>query len=52
MRSHKCYIVNMSLIESVIPWADRAYQVKFTNIRGEALISRSKYHLFNSCISI
>lgn len=51
-RSHKCFLININLIESIAPWADRAYQVNFQNFEKEALISRSKFGIFNSNIGL
>lgn len=41
-RSHKCYLINLTKIEKIIPWGDNSQMVKFFGSEKDALIARSK----------
>ena len=39
-RSHKSYIVNLNLVERLVPWANGSYLIKFRDSRHDAVLSR------------
>ncbi|MFA5880835.1 MAG: LytTR family DNA-binding domain-containing protein [Eubacteriales bacterium] len=51
-RSHKCYLINLRMVEKIIPWGDNSYLVKFFNSNNDALISRSKVRLLYELLDI
>lgn len=42
LRSHRGYIINLSLIREVYPWGKRGYQVSFTGTQETALLAWNK----------
>ncbi len=51
-RSHKCYLINLRMVEKIVPWGDNSYLVKFINSNKDALISRSKVKLLHELLDI
>jgi len=51
-RSHKCYLINLKMVEKIIPWGDNSYLVKFFNSNNDALISRSKVKMLYDLLDI
>ncbi|MGB9886604.1 MAG: LytR/AlgR family response regulator transcription factor [Moorellales bacterium] len=39
-RSHKSYVVNLNLVERLVPWTNGSYLIKFRDSRHEAVLSR------------
>lgn len=39
-RSHKSYIVNLKLVERLVPWANGSYRIKFRHTKHDAILSR------------
>ncbi len=51
-RSHKCYIINLRMVEKILPWGDNSYLVRFLNSNNDALISRAKVKLLYELLNI
>lgn len=51
-RAHKCYLINLKMVEKIIPWGDNSYLVKFFNSNNDALISRSKVKMLYDLLDI
>jgi DNA-binding LytR/AlgR family response regulator len=49
-RCHKSFIINVSRVEKVSPYADRAYEVTFCNYPAKATMRREKFEEF--CLMI
>lgn len=49
-RSHKSYLINLKMVEKVIPWGSESYLVKFLNYNGDALMSRAKVKLLHDLL--
>ncbi|TDA69770.1 MAG: response regulator transcription factor [Clostridia bacterium] len=41
-RSHKSYVINLQMIERIIPWTNGTYLVKFRYTNNDALLSRAQ----------
>lgn len=51
-RAHKCYLVNLKMVEKIIPWGDNSHLVKFFNSNKDALIARSKVKMLYDLLEI
>ena len=51
-RSHKCYLINLQMIQKIVPWGDNSYLVKFFNSNNDALISRAKVKMLYDLLEI
>lgn len=51
-RSHKCYLVNLKMIEKIVPWGDNSHLVKFFGLKKDALIARSKVKMLYDLLEI
>lgn len=47
-RSHKSYIINLSMIDSITPYGRWTYVVRFKGIKQDALITHEKYEQLES----
>ena len=52
IRSHKSFLINLSLVEKIIPWGDRCYQVSFQKTETTALITRAKLDIFYKLLNV
>jgi len=41
-RSHKSYLINLKMVDRIIPWANGSYLIKFRNTNSDAILSRSQ----------
>lgn len=48
MRSHKSYIVNLSMIHKIYPYGRWTYLIKFKNTDKDALLTHDKYDMLKS----
>lgn len=51
-RSHKCYLINLKMVEKIIPWGDNSHLVKFFKSNKDALIARSKVKFLYELLEI
>jgi len=51
-RSHKCYLINLKMVEKIIPWGDNSHLVKFFGSEKDALIARSKVKMLYELLEI
>ncbi|WP_418791192.1 LytR/AlgR family response regulator transcription factor [Phosphitispora sp. TUW77] len=51
-RSHKCYLINLKMVEKILPWGDNSYLVKFINTHNDALMSRSKVKMLYEMLDV
>ena len=51
-RSHKCYLINLRMIQKILPWGDNSYLVKFFSSNNDALISRAKVKMLYDLLEI
>ncbi len=51
-RSHKCYLINLKMVEKILPWGDNSYLVKFFNTQNDALMSRSKVKMLYEMLEV
>ena len=51
-RSHKCYLINLQMVEKIIPWGDNSHLVKFFSSNKDALIARSKVKMLYNLLDI
>ncbi len=51
-RSHKCYLINLKMVQKIIPWGDNSHLVKFFNSNKDALIARSKVKMLYELLEI
>lgn len=51
-RSHRCYLINLKMVEKIVPWGANSYLVKFFNSNNDALISRSKVKMLYKILDI
>lgn len=41
-RSHKSYLINLQMVERIIPWSNGTYLIKFRYTNNDALLSRAQ----------
>ncbi len=51
-RSHKSYIVNLDMIESIVPWFNYTYNINFKDIKESIPVSRSHIKDFKDKMNI
>ena len=51
-RSHKSYLINLDMIESIEPWFNSTYNVKLKNIDNKIPVSRSQSKEFKDIMNI
>ena len=51
-RSHKCYLINLKMVEKILPWGDNSYLVKFCHTSNDALMSRSKVKMLYEMLEL
>lgn len=51
-RSHKCYLINLKMIDKIVPFGDNSQLVKFFDSDNDALIARAKVKILYNLLGI